>query len=751
MAGRVARSGGRLSVLLLCDDGPSHAPNVLEHIGAFRRFSRHRVDVFNPVGVGRSRLLRFDDYDLVVVHYTITVLFDSYLSPWFREQVSGFGGFKVQFIQDEYRWVDAMTARMRELGIDLLFSSIPIDVVPQVYGSRLPGVEVVPTLTGYVPAELEGVPRRPLGDRVLDVVYRGRSIPYSLGRLGQDKVVIGREFLARAASTDLRCDISWTEADRIYGADWYRFLGSSRATLGTESGASIVDFDGMLQERTQEYAIRHPAATFEEVEREILAPFEGNAPIHAVSPRVFEAAALGTAMVNFPGRYSDVIEPWVHYVPLEKDFSNFDEIVAAIRDEELLEGVRARAHADLVASGRYSLERFVSEFDRVIEEHVHPGPPRPRSRLSRPLGQRLATLEQVASPARRAELPLVRSLRARATERTADGLIRRFPEIEALARRWGVEAGSTSSTRLGEDLTRLAAATAAHLRELRHDGPPFDVRLDLDDGAGMLTLLSTGAPSQPDPERAAIQALLASSIREGRLQEIVWNHRDVGVELGFPIAVVLTVPLRIGYHVVDGAHNLTSLAELARRDPEGAIAALEPLFRPRPQAAVHELAGPSAAARRILAEPGSKTARGAASVRAVLMSKELRRLLRAYLASPEAREEAPAGAILRDFFRLSLVGQLPTDVDLDADGKTVVFRTNPDGPANGVVLDAATVEALEQIVWDHSSVGTSVVAKERPRVSVLLEEGRYEFLALTVVARRFPALAASALQRAASG
>jgi hypothetical protein len=253
-----------LSVLLLCDDSPKHAPNVLEHIRAFRQFSRHHVELFNPLRIGRARLLRLDDYDVIVVHYSIFVLEGGHLSPWFREQLANFRGLKVQFIQDEYRRVDEMTARIRELGIHLLFSSVPPQAVPDVYGSRLPGVEILPTLTGYVPAALEAKAPQPLTGRPLDVVYRGRSIPYWLGRLGQDKVVIGREFLARASCTDLRCDVSWTEAERIYGDAWYRFLERSRTTLGTESGASIVDFDGSLQKRTDAYLGTHPSATFEE-------------------------------------------------------------------------------------------------------------------------------------------------------------------------------------------------------------------------------------------------------------------------------------------------------------------------------------------------------------------------------------------------------------------------------------------------------------------------------------------------------
>jgi hypothetical protein len=733
--------GDRLSVLLLCDDRPSHAPNVLEHIGAFKRYSRHRVDSFNPRGLARSRFLRLSDYDVVVIHYTIPL----YLSEWFREEIAGFDGLKVEFLQDEYRQVDAMTAAMRELGIDVLFSCVPADAVPNVYGSRLPGVDILPTLTGYVPADLAGRPRPSLEGRLLDVVYRGRSIPFWLGRLAQDKVMIGREFLARAASTELRCDIAWTEADRIYGADWYRFLGSARATLGTESGASIVDFDGSLQARTDEYLAARPSATFEEVEREILAPFEGNAVIQAISPRVFEAAALGTAMVNFPGRYSDVIEPWVHYVPLEKDFSNFEEVVAAIGDEGVLDRIASQAHEELVASGRYSLETFVEGFDREIAARVGAARQRPRSRAAGELNRRLLALEHLRSPRRVAELPFVASRRTRAAERAGRRLVRRFPEIQALS---DPHLAQPQREKLEHDLVRLAAATAAHLRELRYLGQPFDVSLELGDDDRRLTLVGTPAPTQGDDERREIWKRAEAAIRDGRLDEIVWNNSAFGGSLtfmSFPIS-----SLDIGYHVTGATHRFTALIELSRGAPEGVIAALELLSRPRPAEPVHELDRRTATLIRVLwLSPGRSAAQGVAAFRAVLSSKELRRLLRAYLASPEARAEAPLDLLLKDLFRLWLVGQSPTSLELDDHHKLLVYRTNG-SRRDGDVLEPETVRSLEQIVWDHTATGPTVVSTARPRVSVTLEGGRHEFEALATVARRFPGLAAPALARAAS-
>jgi len=707
-----ARTRDSLAVLLLCDDSPAHAPNVLEHIRALQRFSRHTVHRFNPLGVGRPRRLGLGDYDVVAIHYTVSVIHDTYLAPWLREQIAGFGGLKVQFIQDEYRRVDATTERMRELGIDLVYSSIPPDVVPLVYGPRLPGVDVLSTLTGYVPAELG---RRPpvstRAGRTLDVVYRGRSIPYWLGRLGQDKVLIGREFLARAASTGLRCDISSSEADRIYGDAWYRFLGSSRTTLGTESGASIVDFDGSLQERTEAYLTAHPAAPFDEVEREILAPFEGNAVIQAISPRVFEAAALGTAMVNFAGRYSDVIEPWVHYVPLEKDFSNFDEVVAAVEDDALVDRIASQAYDDLVASGRYSLEHFVDEVDRDFETRA-PERRRPRSRARDAYNGKRLQLERLRTSGRVGGRSPLAPLRAASAERFGRRLVRRFPEIETLA----ASADAGKRRRLHDDLVRLAAASAVHLRELRDPGTPFDVVLELDDSSRRLTLVSvaTASHTSTPPER------IESAIRDRRLEEIVWNHSPVSTTLVFPVPI-LWPSLEIGYHVVAGAHSFTAVAEIARTDPDAVIGALQPLLRPRPTGPVRELGSRLAT----LSKPGRAVARGVTTLGVVSASKEHRRLLRAYLASPGARAEVPLDLLLKELFRLRLAGKAQAVPELSADGASLVYRAPGDSPSGGGPLDTQAVRSLERIVWAD----------------------RYELAALAAMARRFPELVAPLLPR----
>jgi hypothetical protein len=365
---RQTSTGRRRSILLLCDRRPFHANTTLDHIDAFGRFSRHRIHALNPVGVRGGDLLDFNEFDAVVIHYSIVVTHDSYMTPEFRRRLSAYAGPKIAFLQDEYRSVDETTARMRELRVSMLFTVTPPAVAEQLYGARLPGVQIVQTLTGYMPDGLASRRTPPLEARPLDVGYRSRPVPFWLGRFGQEKVDIARKFLGHADASGLRCDIRWNESDRIYGEAWNRFVESSRATLGTGSGASIVDFDGSLERRVHQYLDEHPGAEFEEVHAALLAPFEGNLVIDVVSPRVFEAAALRTVMVLFPGHYSGVIEPWTHYIPLRRDFSNIAQVIDHLRDTSFLRELTERSYADLVASKRYSYERFVDEFDQRVSE-----------------------------------------------------------------------------------------------------------------------------------------------------------------------------------------------------------------------------------------------------------------------------------------------------------------------------------------------------------------------------------------------
>jgi hypothetical protein len=357
-----------LNVLLLSHVKPGFANTVFDHQDALSRLSRHNVAIVDPLdhpGVVPD----MSAFDVAIVHYSIICFSPDYLSLPYRRALQDFRGLKVLFIQDEYRTVWAATEAMTQLGIDLLFTCVPAAAVEPLYGELARrGVRIEATLTGYVPDDLVGKPFRPLADRPLDAVYRGRPLPFSLGRLATEKVEIARRFRELAPLHGLLHDVDWREENRIYGHSWNEFLASGRCALGTESGASICDFTGDIDRAVRLFAQQRPDAGYEEAAAEVVGPYEGNVVINTISPRAFEAIALGTALVQFPGDYSGILVPERHYVVLEKDFSNFAEVADAMRDLDRLERMRRAAYDDVIGSGRWSYRAFAAHVDDIVHE-----------------------------------------------------------------------------------------------------------------------------------------------------------------------------------------------------------------------------------------------------------------------------------------------------------------------------------------------------------------------------------------------
>ncbi|HEV2415717.1 MAG TPA: glycosyltransferase [Candidatus Dormibacteraeota bacterium] len=572
-------------ILLLGDDRRGHANTVLDHIDAFTRYSRHQVRVFNPKAVKRSVALDFDDFDVVVVHYSVVLSDPIFMSQDLLRKLRTFRGLKIEFIQDDYRWVNRAAAAARDVGIGVLFTVAPEPAAGRLYDNLLPGVRRVMTLTGYVPDNLVGRTRRPLSRRPIEVGYRAREPAFWLGRLSQEKIWIGERFLERVSAYGLRCDIAWKEHDRIYGADWVDFVASCRAMIGCESGASIADFDGGAERAVRAYVRAHPGATFEEVHAAVLRPYEGNVVVDVVSPRVFEAAVLGTALIMFPGGYSGVVEPERHYIVLEKDFSNMDEVVRRLRDDDLIKAMTARTYDDLIASGRWSYASFIQEFDLVVDEEA-------KTRR----GAFAATRWRIAKAERALKVPGLRVRALRGAQR-AWNRARRQDRSMAFSIEYGsqIEKGLLAMRTLVAErdlrpLFRLGRKSGAPLDRLlreilelsllrkaaaatRAPDQSFTVSAEYDGARKAACFVSTPVGSNGMDDRQASQEI-RDAVRKGELRIIEWDHRALGglIQLDRP-------PMEVGIGF-EGLESFTVLAGIGRQDPQALERALAPVLRP---------------------------------------------------------------------------------------------------------------------------------------------------------------------------
>ncbi|HWU15256.1 MAG TPA: hypothetical protein VN157_14740, partial [Caulobacter sp.] len=88
--------------------------------------------------------------------------------------------------------------------------------------------------------------------------------------------------------------------------------------------------------------------------------------IRAMSPRHLEAVATRTFQVLVEGDYSGVLEAGVHYQPVRRDLSDIDAALDCSRDPRRAQAMVDRAHAEIVASGRYSWRTAVDDITRQV-------------------------------------------------------------------------------------------------------------------------------------------------------------------------------------------------------------------------------------------------------------------------------------------------------------------------------------------------------------------------------------------------
>src|SRR5262245_888249 len=343
------------------------ASNMFEHIHSFQRYSRFKVWLVN-IYWGFPRALKEFEFQAIILHYSLFGWFPFALDDEFRNYLADSGAsYKVAFFQDEYRFWAARAAVLNQHKVDCVYTCIE----PAYYQDTYWKYTQVPRLETYIPGYISDAMvatarrfTRPIAERTIDVGYRGRQAYDYMGRSAREKHEIGVQFRARAAALGLTLDIETDEAKRIYGEAWLAFLGNCRAVLGVEAGVSIFDIDDVVVPACERLRQEEPDLSFDQVYERLLKPYDGVGVYYrTVSPRVFEAAATGACQILYAGKYSGVVEPWVHYLPLQKDFSNFDEIIRLYRDEGVRREMVHNAERDLIASGAYSYRRFIAHFD----------------------------------------------------------------------------------------------------------------------------------------------------------------------------------------------------------------------------------------------------------------------------------------------------------------------------------------------------------------------------------------------------
>jgi hypothetical protein len=341
------------------------AASTREHIHSFRAHSRFAVWEVNT-HLGFPRHLERAHPAVIFLHNTLWIPTSYVVPKRMREWLRAVDAYKVAFFDDEFHFCQERFSFVNDIGVDLIYTHVHPEDIPQVWGRYTPRATARFAYPGYVDRQMVRAATRFArsdAQRDIDVGYRARTLDPYMGSGALEKSLIGDQFKELAAGAGLTLDIDTTEEGRLYGGDWYRFLGRTRAVLGVESGTSYIDLDDQVLRDYEARVKAGRAVTLEALQQGPLGRLDHNYSYRTISPRHLEAAAFRNCQVLFEGHYSGVLEPMVHYVPLKKDLSNFEEVVELIGDRRVREQIAENAHRDLIRSGNYSYERFVAGID----------------------------------------------------------------------------------------------------------------------------------------------------------------------------------------------------------------------------------------------------------------------------------------------------------------------------------------------------------------------------------------------------
>jgi hypothetical protein len=580
-----------LTILVLAPFDGADATAVRDFLFSFNAYSAHR---YRYVFDYRQLDARFDltPFDVILLFWTVDLLAPE-MSEAMRARIAGARALKVLFRQDDYRDVDATNEAIRRLDVQVMFTCVTDADHERFYPRHaLPRLEACYTvLPGYVPRYLERVRVRPDASRPIDIGYRSRAMPVYLGDLGQDKRIIAERFQVLAEQHGLRSDISIREEDRLYGRRWLRFLTSCRCVLGTPSGASVVDFTGDIRRNCERHLALHPDTTYSEAKARFFADVDGRLSIDTVSPRVFEAAALRCTMVNHEGAYGGMLEPDRHYICVKRDYSNAPEVVDRIRDRAFCRRLAENAHADLIASGRFSYAALVRRVDETLARHARASSRAPGSALKFYAssyvrhGQAMLPFRDryVIAPSphlafetiRRGLSWLPRSRRGPMLSRliqnpqnfalkasTTWRIALTTPPLRSLlaaylgARRAGAR---IPLFELLDDVRKLDIIRRALAGRLMTPHP-FDVVARRDAGSGVVTLTSTPRTTDGVDGRRAEEADI-----EGPIAVLLWDHSALGHQVVYALGRRRWLTASVG---PGGVHRFDAVVRLLQRRPD---------------------------------------------------------------------------------------------------------------------------------------------------------------------------------------
>ena len=302
--------------------------------------------------------------DAVLIHWSLQTHLPQFIPNDFLSAMARSEIPVVIWRQDEYRWIPQFVETASRLNTQFLISNLDRAAAVAVYKPLIElGCRVLGALPGY--SRLGPGPEvLPLSERRYSVGYRVNKLGPRFGKAAHKKVHAATVLAEICMSVDRPFDISH---ERLSAKRWQMLLRNSTATAGAESGCSVFDLNGNLDQQIRSWRDdpenkgRDEWAMYEP----LIEPLEGKVKHSTLGPRIWEAIEVGTALILVPGEYRGILKPGEHYEPLHLDGSNNERIRWLLMNPEEMQAMVERTQ-NLLFDPRFQYRTFVSAIYKAL-------------------------------------------------------------------------------------------------------------------------------------------------------------------------------------------------------------------------------------------------------------------------------------------------------------------------------------------------------------------------------------------------
>lgn len=356
-------------ILILYDEASNHVFAVKNYLESFARYSKNHITYENATNHAECRNGKMDKYDVVVIFWSIRVCVRGYLSSAYEKELIDYKGKKILFVQDDYDNTIETKRFIKRCDIGVVLSIVPDSSIDKAYPARtFPNTFFLSVLTGYISEEMKHYKVKNISERNIYIGYRGRETGRWYGDLGQDKLNIGIQVKEEMNKRNIKTDIEWDDAHRIYTDKWLDWMASLKATLAIQSGSNVFDEYGKIKRRILLIKRLFSKMTYKQIHWLFMKRRERRIKAEILSPKMLEAISLKTALIMFEGNYSGgLLKPGKHFIELKRDYSNLDEIISLLKNDDEIQRKVDFAYDVVINDYLLSYEWLISYFDFIVE------------------------------------------------------------------------------------------------------------------------------------------------------------------------------------------------------------------------------------------------------------------------------------------------------------------------------------------------------------------------------------------------